>query len=226
MFGLDEDRSMSLVYLVALLALIIVFRFFGWRRPRQDTYGTSRNRTVHEPPERPATSQHLLLWVAIVLGLAVVYAYRTPLLRFAAPVLQELDPSRAIEVTTADGQTELVVARAGDGHFHIDAATNGAETRLLIDTGATGTVLTESDAKRSGIDTAELSYNRPVDTANGLAYYAVSRLDTLEIGPWRLVDIPVGIMPDHALRTSILGMETIDRFASVRIEGDRLVIVP
>jgi aspartyl protease family protein len=227
MFGLDEGQSMSLVYLIALIALIIAFRFFGLWRPPRNTSGGRFERAMQDPQApRSSQMQHLLLWVAIVLALAVVYAYRTPLLRFAAPVLQELDPSRAIEVTTSDGQTELVIARGMDGHFHVDARANGAETRFLIDTGASGTVLTTSDAKRSGIDTGALDFDRPVDTANGLAYYAAARLDTLEIGPWRLVDVPIGVMPDRALSTSLLGMDTINRFASVRIEGDRLMIVP
>jgi predicted aspartyl protease len=33
-------------------------------------------------------------------------------------------------------------------------------------------------------------------------------------------------MRDESLGTSLLGMSTIDRFASVRIEGDRMVLVP
>ena len=55
-----------------------------------------------------------------MLGLVAVYAYRAPLMRFAAPVMLELDPSRVIEITDPDGGSELIVARGRDGHFHID----------------------------------------------------------------------------------------------------------
>jgi aspartyl protease family protein len=137
-----------------------------------------------------------------------------------------LNPSGVIEDTNAEGQTELVISRGLDGHFHVDAAANGAEVRFLVDTGASGTVLTVSDAGRSGINTAALDFSRPVETANGTAYYAAARLESLDIGPWRLSDVPVGVMRDESLGTSLLGMSTIDRFASVRIEGDRMVLVP
>jgi aspartyl protease family protein len=210
MFELDEDQTMGLVYLVALLALLLVFG--GFRR-------RSRRR-------RGSRMGHLFTWALIAIALAAAYAYRAPLLRFAAPVLQELDPSRVVEVTNPEGETELVIARGPDGHFHLDAAVNGAPVRFLVDTGASGTVLTVADATRSGIDSGALEFNRPVQTANGTAHYARATLDSLEIGPWRLSDVPVGVMPDEALGISLLGMSTIDRFASWRIEGDRMVLVP
>lgn len=210
MLGLDEDGTMRLIYLVVLLAFVL--GWFSFRRGTRSIVGFQ--------------VRHLAIWALIILGLVALYAYRAPLLSLAGPVLQELDPSRVVEVTNADGQTELVIARGMDGHFHLDAEANGAELRFLVDTGATGTVLTVSDAEESGIDTSSLDFNRPVETANGTAYYATGRLQSLEIGPWRLSDVAIGIMPDRQLGTSLLGMSTIDRFASVRIEGDRMVLVP
>jgi aspartyl protease family protein len=102
----------------------------------------------------------------------------------------------------------------------------GVAVVFLVDTGATATVLSATDAERSGIDTAALDFNRPVQTANGVAFYARTTLETLEIGPYRLASVPVGVMPDSALRISLLGMSTIDRFAGWRIEGDRMVLQP
>ena len=98
--------------------------------------------------------------------------------------------------------------------------------RFLVDTGASTTVLTFADAARSGIDVDALAFNRPVQTANGMAFYAGATLDSLAIGPYRLSDVPVGVMPEGAMDTSLLGMSTIDRFSSWRIEGDRMVLVP
>jgi aspartyl protease family protein len=161
-----------------------------------------------------------------MIGLVTAYAYRTPLMRFAQPVLQELAPSRVVEVTSADGTAELAIARSGDGHFHIDAEANGRPVSFLVDTGASTTVLTLADAAEAGINTAALQFNRPVTTANGIAMFASARLDSLEIGPYRLSDVRVGIMPEGALDTSLLGMSTINRFAGWRVEGDRMVLVP
>jgi aspartyl protease family protein len=206
MFGLDDDQLLNLLYLVTLLALIIAFA--GWRR------------------NIGAGLRHLAIWALIALGLVALYAYRAPLQRFAAPVLHELDPSRVVEVVDADGATELVIRRGPDGHFHLDADANGVPVRFLVDTGATSTVLTIADAERSGIDTLALEFDRPVRTANGVAFYARAVLDSLEIGPFRLSDVAVGVMPEDTLDTSLLGMSTIDRFAGWRIAGDEMVLVP
>jgi aspartyl protease family protein len=207
MSGLDDDSLLEFVYLVALLALLL--GAFGFRRRRF-----------------AAGLRHLTVWALVILALIAVYAYREPLLRFAAPVLDELSPSRVAVVTSADGARELVVRRGGDGHFHVAGETGGATIRFLVDTGASLTVLTRRDAERGGIDVDALNYTRPVQTANGRAFYAPARLEALSIGPYRLEELPVGVMPDGALDTSLLGMSTLDRFSGWRIEGDRLMLTP
>lgn len=207
MFGLDTDQTMRLLFLVLLLTFVVGslgLRRGGWS----------------------AGFRNLLIWAAIAIALVAVYAYRAPLQRFAAPVLQELDPSRVVEVTDAGGGRELIVARGPDGHFRLDAEINGEPVRFLVDTGASSTVLTLRDAERSGIDTVGLAFDRPVETANGIAFFARARAGTMDIGPFRLNDMPVAIMPAEALNTSLLGMNTINRFAGWRIDGDRMVLVP
>jgi aspartyl protease family protein len=209
MFGLNEDQSMRLLYLVLLLVFLIGGAGFGMRW---------RGATVN--------FRHLAAWALILLGLVALYAYRAPLLRFAAPVLQELDPSRVVEVTNPDGVQELAFARGADGHFHVDAEVNGTPVRFLVDTGSSTTVLTLRDAERVGIDITGLQFDRPVQTANGVALFARATLDSLQIGPYRLSEQPVGIMPEGALETSLLGMSTINRFAGWRVDGDRMVLTP
>ncbi len=207
MFDLNQDDTVRLVYLTVLLVLIV------------GSVGLGRTRAA-------AKFRHIGIWVLIAAVLVVIYVYRAPFIDFAAPVVRELTPSRVVEVSSADGQRELLVHRSNDGHFHIDANANGANVRFLVDTGATTTVLTLADARRAGIDVDTIAFNRPVQTANGTAYYASAWLNSLTIGPTRLSSVPVGVMPQNALDTSLLGMNTINRFSSWRIEGDKLVLVP
>ncbi len=207
MFGLGEEQSLRLLYLVLLLVFLVGTAGFGWGRARTNI-------------------RHLAIWILVGVTLVTAYAYRAPLQRFAAPVLQELDPSRVVEVTSPDGARELAIARGRDGHFHLDAEANGTPVRFLVDTGASTTVLTQRDAERSGIDVASLEFNRPVQTANGIAFFARADLRTLEIGHYRLSAVPIGVMPQGTLETSLLGMSTINRFAGWRVEGDRMVLVP
>lgn len=207
MFGLDGDQTTRLIYLTVLLVVLV------------GSIGFGRGRAVGK-------FRYIGVWVLIAAALVVVYTYRAPMLNFAAPVMRELAPSRVADVTNAAGARELVITRADDGHFHLDAEANGAGVRFLVDTGASGTVLTMADAERAGIDVDSLAFNRPVQTANGIAYYAGATLDSLAIGPERLTSLPVGVMPQQAMDTSLLGMSTINRFSSWRIEGNRMVLVP
>ncbi len=212
MFGLSGDDTAYLIFLVVLLALLVGSGTMGWGRRG----GSPARRNIG----------HMLVWLLIGLGLVTVYAYRAPLQRFAAPVLQELTPSRVVQVTDADGIDTLAIARGRDGHFHIDAEVNGTPVSFLVDTGASTTVLTLRDAERSGIDVTALEFNRPVQTANGMALFAQADLDSLQIGPYRIAPVRVGVMPEGTLQTSLLGMSTINRFASWRIDGNRMVLVP
>jgi aspartyl protease family protein len=207
MLGLDDNDSVRFVYLGVLLVLLLGSIAFG------------RNRGG-------MSFRHLGVWLLVAVALVALYAYRAPVLRLAAPVIQELAPSRVMEVTGAEGARELVVTRAGDGHFHLDGEANGASVRFLVDTGASTTALTFEDAAKSGVNVDTLAFNRPVQTANGTAFYAGVTLDSLAIGPYRLTSVPVAVMPNGAMDTSLLGMSTIDRFSSWRIEGDKMVLVP
>lgn len=207
MLGLDDNDTARFVYLGVLLVLLLGSIGFG----------TSR---------QGASFRYLGIWLLLAVGLVTLYAYRAPVLRFAAPVIQELAPSRVVEVTSASGERELLVTRGGDGHFRLDGKANDASVSFLVDTGASTTALTFGDAARSGIDVDALAFNRPVQTANGTAFYASATLDSLAIGPYRISSVPVAVMPNNAMDTSLLGMSTIDRFSSWRIEGDKMVLVP
>ena len=207
MFGLNDSEALRFVYLTVLLVMLI------------GSIGLGRTRAA-------AKFRYLGIWVLIAAALVVLYVYRAPVINVAMPVVRELTPSRVEPVFGPNGERQLIVRRSDDGHFKIDAEANGVPVRFLIDTGATTTVLTTADARRAGIDTSALSFDRAVQTANGLAFFARAELDSLAIGPYRLASVPIGVMPAGALDASLLGMNTIDRFSSWRVEGDNMVLVP
>jgi len=202
MFGLSEDDTMRLLYLVALTSLLILF---GFRRPRR----------------LGASLTALAVFGLAILVLVGIYAYRAPLLGLAAPVLDELWPGRSTLTVLDSG--EYSVRRQRDGHFRVSARAGDARIEFLVDTGATGTVLSYEDAERAGIDVGALRFDRMVRTANGVAFAARARLPRLEIGPIALTDAPVRVMPDGLLDTSLLGMDVLGRFPGWRVEGDRMI---
>lgn len=206
-FGLTDEGLARLVYLAGLMILV----------------GGGLRAYRHRLPQ---ALKHAGIWVLVFLVMVTIYAYRDPLLRLAGPVLSELNPDRAVVVTDLNGVRTLTVARSSNGHFNIEASVDGTDVRFLIDTGATGTVLSEQDAVRAGIAVDGLAFNRPVQTANGLAFEARTRVGRLEIGPFALRNVAVGVLRDDQLNTSLLGMNVLSRFASLKVEGDRLILTP
>ena len=168
------------------------------------------------------TAQMVPLLV-ILFGLALVgYAYRDDLSGVAARVFGELLPGQAI----IDRSGGTVTFRAGrDGHFQINAEVNGADVRLIFDTGASAVVLTTADAERAGIDTAGLRFSVPVSTANGTGRAALVRLDRIEVGGIVRQNVRAFVAEAHALDTSLLGMSFLETLTRYSVSASSLELV-
>lgn len=181
-------------YLVLLLLLVASFFLFG---PRQRF-----SRSVRD----------FAIWVLIFAMVVIAYGFRDVL-------LASLFPQSALEV--AGGALEL--RRAPDGHFHARADVNGTAVRFIVDTGASEVVLSRQDAARAGIDLAGLSFTGRARTANGLVATAPVRLDSLSLGGLVDRNVPARVNAGE-LDASLLGMSYLDRFASIEISGDRMLL--
>jgi aspartyl protease family protein len=170
--------------------------------------------------------RYLLIWAAIGLALIVGYSYREDLSAIATRVASELTPpGRLIAVTTTqEGERAVRVRRRLDGHFVVRAAVNGQSMTLLVDTGATTVVLKPADAERIGVDTGDLSYTVPVQTANGTTYAAPVRLRSLAIGPLEVNDVNALVAPAGSLKENLLGMSFLRRLRSYEFSKDYLTL--
>lgn len=207
MFGLDDERLARLIYLLALVVFLGA-GLFSFRR--------SFSRAIREA----------LVWVGVLVVLVFAYTYREPLLSLAGPVFSELNPSRPVVSTDPDGGSTLSVARSSNGHFQVTAAVDGTDVTFLIDTGASRSILSYDDAERAGLAPDDLDFSQPVNTANGLAFQARAPIRNLEIGPFQLGEMRIGVAQDGMLDTSLLGLDILDRFGNWRVEGDRLILAP
>lgn len=162
---------------------------------------------------------NLVVWVGIVGVLLVGYTYRDDLTGVASRVFGELLPGQAV----VDPATSTVSFRSGlNGHFQINALVDGTEIRTVFDTGASAVVLTNADARKVGIDTANLQYNVAVSTANGTGRAAQVTLSRLEVGTIERRKVRAFVAEAGALDTSLLGMSFLGTLSRYAVSGSSL----
>ena len=167
------------------------------------------------------TPTHLAIWGAVILVLLLGYSFRDDLRDTFLRVRGELIPSYAVQASGGD----LVIARGQDGGFSVVGQVNGQPVRFIVDTGASDIVLSPADAQRIGVDRSSLTFNKPVETANGTGYGAPYTAASLQIGSIGLTQVPMSVNK-APMSASLLGMTFFNRMKSFRVEGDRLFIQP
>lgn len=190
----NPDDQARLFYLLLLGVVIAGSLFYGQRH--------RLGRTVRD----------LAVWAMIFVMVIIAYGFRDTL-------RGGLFPSEMTQ--TEEGA--VAIRRGSDGHFHATLEVNGAPIRFMIDTGATGVVLSRRDAARAGIDLDGLRFGGRAQTANGMVAIAPVRLADLRLGPIVDRDVPASVGGGD-FDTSLLGMSYLDRFARLEIEGDRMIL--
>src|SRR5262245_48128221 len=165
------------------------------------------------------TVRNIVIWVAIIAVLIVGVSYRDEIESVAMRIRSELVPGYALE----SGEHELVLTESSGGHFVIIGEANGVRVRFLIDTGATDTVLSPSDAARLGIDVRALDFSKVYGTANGLGRGAPYTLEDLSVGPISISPMPVSIN-EAEMDSSLLGMSFLRRLRSFEVQGRRIIL--
>jgi len=162
-------------------------------------------------------------WIAIILLLVLGYSFQpefSAMMTFVkARLTGALIPGQAQE--QQDGS--VVFARANDGHFHVEAMVDGTRINFLVDTGASGIVLSPADARRLGFDPAQLDYSVWTSTANGNGRAAKVNLNSIVIGPIRRTAMQA-LVNQADMDGSLLGMTFLNSLGSFTVEGDKLVL--
>lgn len=161
----------------------------------------------------------IFAWLLIVFVIIIGYAFRSELDYGYQRVMAVLIPFSSWTNETG----ELVIARAPDGHFYLDAIINGAKIKFLIDTGASDIALTKNDAAKLGIDIARLKFTRKYSTANGISYAAPITLQTVTIGNKTFRNIK-GHVGQGDLDISLFGMSAIESFKGFKLDRDMLIL--
>ncbi len=119
--------------------------------------------------------------------------------------------------------TRIEVPRAFDGHYHLTVDLNETPIEFLVDTGASSVVLSDSDARRVGINVDDLAFTGFANTANGTVRTAEVWIDEISLGGVGVRNFPV-LVNGGDLDFSLLGMDYLETFERIEISGGQLVL--
>jgi len=135
----------------------------------------------------------------------------------ARVMLVELEPAPAEAQGAPYPQPVTEVAgvplqRRGN-HFLVDASPAGAgSVRLLIDTGASLTILTPAALEQGGIRYRDTGRSSVFNTANGPVRAPVYRLEGLAVGDWQVSELEIGVLELGSGIDGLLGMNFLRHF--------------
>ena len=151
------------------------------------------------------TAQHAAIWALIFIAAISVFGLWS-------------DLERHLGVYSDDGHNRVTIPVSRNGHYNLRLSINSVSVDFVVDTGATDIVLSQSDAKRIGIDLDSLAFTGRASTANGVVETARITLDTIEIA--NIVDRDVrAVVNKGELFGSLLGMGYLQRWGRLEIEN-------
>ncbi len=154
--------------------------------------------------------QEMLRWVMVIAIALGVYSFGDRL----------ISPFRNTQSVDASlGVIEL--PREANGHYYLTAQINGVQIRFVVDTGATGIVLSQSDATRAGLSPDQLAYIHTANTANGTVRIAPVVLETFDVDGLQDQNLRAYVN-EGELEGSLLGMSYLRRYEKIIITRDIL----
>lgn len=152
----------------------------------------------------------MLSWGLIIVGLMAGYG-------LWQDMGGQFSPRQSVAV---DG--EVTLPRASDGHYYVTLKIDGTPLEFMIDTGASNVVLSQADARRLGINPADLVYLGTAQTANGTVRTSRVTLQNVTLGAFEDARL-AAYVNDGEMDGSLLGMDYLGRFR-VEIEKDRMIL--
>ena len=120
--------------------------------------------------------------------------------------------------------SEVAIPADRRGHFFVQVSINGTSVRMMVDTGATGVVLSRDDARRVGINPQASDFTARTTTANGIVPVAPIMLKEVAVGEISVRDVPAIVHPDTRFQGSLLGMSFLSRLSQFEVIRGRLIL--
>lgn len=116
----------------------------------------------------------------------------------------------------------IELTRDDNGYFFADVRINGAPVHMLVDTGATVIALSRNDAQMAGLATPIRMNDVIGKGADGDVRGEAVTLDRVTLGDKSVDNVPAIVLSSGG--QSLLGQSFLSQFASVKIEGDKMVL--
>lgn len=168
-----------------------------------------------------AMLRYTLIWAAILMVAYGLFLFRDDVSSGFARARADLGGKPEESVSGR----EVIIRRAPDGHFWVNATVNDVATRFLVDSGATTTSVSRDFAERARLDVDTGGFPVIVDTANGEAIMRRGVIDRLVIGSMVIDAHPV-LVGEGIGDVGILGMNFLSGLQSWRVEGTLLTLAP
>lgn len=160
------------------------------------------------------------LAVAGAIGVTA-YNHRDAILAFLDDAAPMAAPA-TVDSSAAPSRT-LRLRADPRGHFFVFAHVDGTPVRFLVDTGATGIVLTPEDAARIGLRPRERDFTETFHTANGIVRAAPVTLREISIGALSVRQVEA-VVNERPIGVSLLGMTFLRRLDGYSVQNGELVL--
>lgn len=197
---MSEWDSMDLIYLVGVLVLVLSALSI-----RKLSIGF--------------VLRSLVTWALIIVLTVLAVSHRHEI----GAVFAAASAKLGIDDQQVDGET-VRIRMAPDGHFWARVTLNGVERRMLIDSGATITAISDRTAAASNV-TPGRGLPVMIETANGTVAARRGRIEKLAIGPLETEDLGVVVSGSFG-DLDVLGMNFLSRLHSWRVENKTLILEP
>jgi aspartyl protease family protein len=161
----------------------------------------------------------LASWALIVLVVVLGVAHRHEIGALVASATAKL----GIDDQQVQGRT-VHIRMSPDGHFWARVQLNGVERRMLIDSGATITAISDRTAAAADIAVGS-GLPAMIETANGTVMARRARIERLAIGPLEAEDLGV-VVSESFGNLDVIGMNFLSRLHSWRVENNVLILEP
>ena len=159
-----------------------------------------------------------LAWVALFGAGFVLFTFRDDL----GYVAQRLKAEATGTPIVVAGGKEVRVPMAIDGHFWVEGDVNGLPVKFLVDSGATMTTISRSDARQAGLAIDD-RLGQLVRTGNGMVRVSTARTPSLRVATIIRRDVGVHVADDDL---SVLGMNFLSSLDGWSVKGRWLVMRP